>query len=539
MWKKIKDKLAVPGLLEELKKGSSAAAQALGKIKDVGAVPGLRDALLHADGAMLVSCAATALSEIGWQPGSEEEKIRYYLSIDGSFYFQQVRGVRTIQGLLEVLRKGRDTSSDRYTGFRKYIAETLTRIGWHPDSEEEKVVYYFGLEEWDELAKIGVASVHLLLDVLVQTTGHVAYRSSRSAQDALVKIGSAAVPGLLERLKDGSCRVADVLGRIKDPRAVPGLLEALKDKAEDLQVFSAQALGNIKDPRAIPGLLEALQDKKDAVRVSAVQALVKINDVLSAASSAEALSLLLRAMSLVAEPGLTKAVVKFAGAAVPGLLELLKDKKTDARKSAAEALGEIADETAVPGLTTALKDEDGNVRWLAAEALEKIEDAAYIRTLGADTVIPGLLIALRAAQKDAWLKRLDEVELQSGDYLARERTDPGYFRKFSAMEKEMPQYKRVHTSDPVYYRPLYDEYNRISDSLHHLGHSRGDFRYELVLVEKAYSYSDAYDEWTRYCAAKYEWVKVSRNSDESFSRTFVDLKKAKGFPELYERSAGK
>ena len=61
-------------------------------------------------------------------------------------------------------------------------------------------------------------------------------------------------------------------------------------------------------------------------------------------------------------------------AAVPVLIEALKDKSGKARRAAAEVLGDIGAgaAAAVPALVAALKDADEDVRWAAAEALRDV-----------------------------------------------------------------------------------------------------------------------------------------------------------------------
>ncbi|NQT90763.1 MAG: HEAT repeat domain-containing protein, partial [Candidatus Omnitrophica bacterium] len=75
---------------------------------------------------------------------------------------------------------------------------------------------------------------------------------------------------------------------------------------------------------------------------------------------------------------------------VKKLIEALKDKNDDVRRSAAEALGEIGSDakSAISALTEALKDENGDVRVYAAEALGEIGPAAK-------SAIPALTEALK------------------------------------------------------------------------------------------------------------------------------------------------
>ncbi len=83
-----------------------------------------------------------------------------------------------------------------------------------------------------------------------------------SAIEALVQIGSPAVGSLLRAIEtpDPDVRkfVVDILGEIKDPRAVPALCNRLADDDENIRVASAEALGKIRDPRAVDVLLACL-----------------------------------------------------------------------------------------------------------------------------------------------------------------------------------------------------------------------------------------------------------------------------------------
>lgn len=54
-------------------------------------------------------------------------------------------------------------------------------------------------------------------------------------------------------------------------------------------------------------------------------------------------------------------------------IESLKSEYSFERKEAAEALGKIGDEAAVPYLIEALKDKDSEVRKAARDALKKLK----------------------------------------------------------------------------------------------------------------------------------------------------------------------
>jgi len=195
----------------------------------------------------------------------------------------------------------------------------------------------------------------------------------------------------IAELKDEDPRIrqtaAEILGRLKDPRAigplivalvdedpevqeavfealksfpgwgksdeanrvVPELIVVLQDQRKDPEVRknAAEALGKIKDPRAVEPLIEALKDKDFRVRWNAAEALGEIGDP----------------------------------KAVKPLIAALKDKDSTVRLYAAEALGKIKDPRAVEPLITALKDEYSEVRWHAAWSLGEIQDPRAVEPL--------------------------------------------------------------------------------------------------------------------------------------------------------------
>lgn len=101
------------------------------------------------------------------------------------------------------------------------------------------------------------------------------------AMAALERLGSAAVPGLLEVLAGGAPTVrgtaAELLGWIGDPAAVDDLVAALQNGSADVRSQAAWALGEIADPAAWHALASAAQnDASAAVRLYAAQALSRL-----------------------------------------------------------------------------------------------------------------------------------------------------------------------------------------------------------------------------------------------------------------------
>ena len=86
-----------------------------------------------------------------------------------------------------------------------------------------------------------------------------------------------AVPALCQKLKDEKrlvrAQVASALGEIGDPSALESLIEALHDAEVPVRMAAAEALGHFADRRAVDALNRALKDEVESVRTSALRAL--------------------------------------------------------------------------------------------------------------------------------------------------------------------------------------------------------------------------------------------------------------------------
>jgi len=104
-----------------------------------------------------------------------------------------------------------------------------------------------------------------------------------SSIEALAQIGAAAVGPLLPLLdtRDADVRkfAVDVLGDIRDARAVPGLIAKLKDADENVCVAAAEALGKLRDRRAVDALIGCLGSTDQSwLDYAAAEALGEIGD---------------------------------------------------------------------------------------------------------------------------------------------------------------------------------------------------------------------------------------------------------------------
>jgi len=188
-----------------------------------------------------------------------------------------------------------------------------------------------------------------------------------------------AVVHLIEALRDEDAGLrwaaAKALGEMKAPEAVSHLIQALKDEDEAVRWAAARALGEMKAPEAVPHLIQALKDEDEAVRRAAVRALGEMK-------APEAVSHLIEALRD-EDRGLRRAAAEALGEmkapeAVPHLIQALKDEEEAVRWAAAESLGEMKAPEAVSHLIQALKDEEEAVRWAAADALGEWAENLYI-----------------------------------------------------------------------------------------------------------------------------------------------------------------
>jgi len=171
-----------------------------------------------------------------------------------------------------------------------------------------------------------------------------------AAANSLINIGRPAVIILIQNLKNESESIrswaGDILGRIKDERAISGLIANLGDADDYVQSSAESALVKIGKP-VRPYLLNALHNRNSSIRKRAVRVLGAKKD------------------SLVVEH----------------LIAALKDEDWTVRSNAAEALVIQSDIRAAQPLIAALKDEDSSVRHNAARALSVIGDKRAVDSL--------------------------------------------------------------------------------------------------------------------------------------------------------------
>jgi len=253
-----------------------------------------------------------------------------------------------------------------------------------------------------ELLRLGAEAAPALIEALQTTDPNLL----PLYQNILAKMGVAITPTLTHSLLNDHPlirgRVAEVLAKTMDPKAVPALLQALRGKFYTVRSRSATALGSIGDPQAVEPLADALKDQELEVRIAAVKALGKFklpgtfdnmadllledSEIAARQAAAEALGetkhpqAIQYLMIALRDPFwwyereqaadvLLKAIEGFGATVVDTLLEALSDSEGTIRRYAAHLLGRIQEPRAIQPLGMVLYDTHFEVGRAAAESL--------------------------------------------------------------------------------------------------------------------------------------------------------------------------
>jgi HEAT repeat protein len=151
-------------------------------------------------------------------------------------------------------------------------------------------------------------------------------------------------------------------------------------------------------PPAVKQAVTALDNHNAEERRQALRSLSQMNHPAAYSALLNAAQHPLRDVRIDASFMLAKQTNNEDFAAVPGLIEALRDDDARIRSAAVKTLGEIGDPNAVPPLLQIVNQEaDGNIRWQATGALSKMGKAA----------VPGLVTAL---QDEDWKVRRSACE---------------------------------------------------------------------------------------------------------------------------------
>lgn len=239
---------------------------------------------------------------------------------------------------------------------------------------------------------------------------------------------------------------AFVLGLIGDPKAVPHLIARMQDQDEDetnVKMACAQALGMIRDPKAIPSLIQALEDVNQWSSVKVAEMLVH-----------------------------------FGERALPELLKALQnDSNTNQRIWAAQILGAIENTAAVPMLIQRLRDRDANVRIATVEALGRMKSPLAVHSI-IDLLLRDPVAEVRSQAATALGNIADEAALTP---LINALNDPEYWTRVRAVEalERLGADHTPHLTKLLMFDPRQEVRRRAAQALERLGVLEGKVQ-ELV-----------------------------------------------------------
>jgi HEAT repeat protein len=199
---------------------------------------------------------------------------------------------------------------------------------------------------------------------------------------ALANFGDPGVDKIVARLQDPNCtaraELAEVLGRMKERRAVQPLIGLLNDEDVKVRKEAAHALGRIGDPSAVDALLKEIDDDRWLLRSEIAEALGRLGDK----KAVDALIKHLKDEKWLVQRSSARALSALGDPrATPALIELLMSTNEDVRTCAAEVLGTLGDPRAVAPLLALLRDPEASaaavngLRILLKGAAEKLPAA--------------------------------------------------------------------------------------------------------------------------------------------------------------------
>ncbi len=259
------------------------------------------------------------------------------------------------------------------------------------------------------LVKMDKLIVEPLIDILQDHRKDISLREASAV--VLGEIGDikALIPlrNLLLQDKHWRIRTAAVkaLGKLDHERVVDIIIHSLYDADEVVRREGAEILGLLKNPRAVKPLCEVLDDNDKHVRFQVIQSLKNLSKI-DVKSFLEAI----QDENYHVRKNAVKIIGKHQGdpQIVTALIKVLKkDSKIEVRQEAAEHLGWIGDENATQTLIdTVQNDEDAIVREIAIRALGRLK-SAY--------AVDPLIEALQDAEEDNIRERAAEALGQIND----------------------------------------------------------------------------------------------------------------------------
>ncbi len=253
-----------------------AAAKALGKSGDPTALRALL-ACLHEPDVMVWTTAAVALWKLGEQQGVEELLAtlrRPANRVTPSALTEAEKKLRasTSRTILITWSPGQNgplllgtvfsTDDQQSADMREIIRQVVESETWNAAVK--------GLSEIDE-PRVVEALIQALVEDL--RAYEVTWPLKQLHKRGKVEVVGPLVSRLTHEASQVRVTIAELLGELRDRRAVEPLIVALRDSDPVVRAAAARSLGRLKDQRALEPVIEAFDDADPRVRAGAAEAL--------------------------------------------------------------------------------------------------------------------------------------------------------------------------------------------------------------------------------------------------------------------------
>jgi hypothetical protein len=269
------------------------------------------------------------------------------------------------------------------------------------------------------------------------------------------------------KIKENKIRAIEILGRIKDKRAVEPLIRVLADPDGELRETAVKVLGEIGDARAMEPLIVALKKERAyKVLTSIKNALCKIADD----GAVEALIELLESESGELVIGFTNEILGNIRdlRAVEPLIEKLKDNELFTRNLAAKALAKIGDKRAVSHILEALGSRIGRRNFLSDKSFD-IFCGKYSGIMGGifswdcsnDDVLE--LCKIQSKVSSNMLHHVTSLQESDLDFTSLQYEDQSYLDKSFAGGRRIASEELKRRGNPAYNQDYFldeDEWNK-------------------------------------------------------------------------------
>ncbi|WP_048151546.1 HEAT repeat domain-containing protein [Methanolacinia paynteri] len=371
-----------------------AAIEAIGEIKDPRLLPYLVKALDDEDPSVRVE-ASWSLEKSGWKPANNNEKARFLMVKERWADLVQMRenAVPTlVTGLCnqnpairikctEVLRAMgsigyaaiNDAMKSSDPVLKKAAIEAASRIK-EKDSlsaEKKKTPHKEEKESKDES----------LEEQLKRQKASMAPKDTKAEEGWMRKLQACGIEGerkikLAKALSDKNEVVRSAaIENLKQSGIITTdcLLYLLLDKKDNVRVAAIESLGDLKSTKAAPYIAKTLADKNLNVRMASAHSLGLIQEPKSIPSLIRCFSDPNRELRKEA----ASAVSKMGNSSLPYIKKSLESSDLDARITALESLGKIADPLAISLAVRMLNDSEYDVRSTAVVTLRNMSDQMF------------------------------------------------------------------------------------------------------------------------------------------------------------------